>query len=60
MTCSSAVVVSRCIKSIDKLLTQNYPDRDVDISNELFVLKIELDKELAIRFHAGKEVKAII
>lgn len=57
MTCSSAVVISRCIKSIEKLLSQTHPDRDADISFELTIIKVELDKELATRIHAGKEVQ---
>ncbi|KAK6643691.1 hypothetical protein RUM43_005201 [Polyplax serrata] len=55
MTCSSAVVISRCIKCIEKLLSQTHPDRDADISFELTIIKVELDKELATRIHAGKE-----
>lgn len=57
MACSSAVIISRCLKSTEKLLSQTYPDRDADISHELAIIKVELDKELAIRVHAGKEVR---
>ncbi|EEB15782.1 hypothetical protein Phum_PHUM388670 [Pediculus humanus corporis] len=55
MECSRLVVVSHSVKNIEKLLNKVYPERDSDINNELTVLKIELDKDLAVRCHAAKE-----
>lgn len=55
MACTSAAVVSKCIKALQEQLYDSNLDNDESISHELTILKIELNKELAVRVHAGKE-----
>lgn len=56
MACSSAVIVTQCIASIKRVLISPDKDQGKIISTELTILKAELDKELAIRVLAAKEV----
>lgn len=55
MACTSAAVVSQCIKTLQEQLNDSSLENDEQISHELTILKIELNKELAVRVHAGKE-----
>lgn len=58
MACSSAAIVSQCIKSLKEQLADINSESDENIAHELTILKVELEKELAVRVHAGKEVCA--
>ncbi|KAL0278257.1 UNVERIFIED_CONTAM: hypothetical protein PYX00_000123 [Menopon gallinae] len=55
MACSSAIIVTQCVSNIRKEITSSDEHNDVTISNELTILKAELDKEIAVRVLAAKE-----